>query len=177
MGFENNKIAEENNKIEKYIKIMDKVIFEHITDEDIVLIKKWLQKDYIKKWYDPINDWIYEIENRSGEFNFIKHFIVKNGSEKIGFCQYYDCFLAQEDWYKINEKGITYSIDYLIGERNYLNKGFGKEIVKGLVEKIKMENAMEIIVKPELENIQSGKVLIANGFIYDNNRKYYYKKL
>jgi predicted acetyltransferase len=85
--------------------------------------------------------------------------------------------LAQEDWYKVNEKGITYSIDYLIGEENYLNKGFGKEIVKGLVENIKMENGMEIIVQPDLEKIQSGKILIANGFVYDNNRKYYYKKL
>jgi RimJ/RimL family protein N-acetyltransferase len=156
---------------------MDKIIFEYITDEDIILIKKWLQKDYIRKWYDPINDWIYEIVNRNGEFNFIKHFIVKIGFEKIGFCQYYDCFLAQEDWYKVNEKGITYSIDYLIGEENYLNKGFGKKIVKELVKKIKMENAMEIIVQPDLENIQSGKILIANGFVYDNNRKYYYKKL
>jgi RimJ/RimL family protein N-acetyltransferase len=156
---------------------MDKVIFEYITDEDIILIKKWLQKDYIRKWYDPINDWIYEIENRSGDFNFIKHFIVKNGFEKIGFCQYYDCFLAQEDWYKINKKGITYSIDYLIGEENYLNKGFGKEIIKRLVEKIKTENGMEIIVQPDIRNIQSGRVLIANGFVYDNNRKYYYKKL
>ena len=58
---------------------MSVVVLENITEEDIILIEKWLQKDYIKKWYEPINDWIYEIENRNNEFNFIKHNIVKNG--------------------------------------------------------------------------------------------------
>ena len=65
----------------------------------------------------------------------------------------------------------------MIGEESYLNKGFGKEIIKELIEKIKMENGREIIVQPELENIQSNKILLANGFKNDNNRKYYVKKI
>ena len=156
---------------------MSSVILEKIIKEDIILIEKWLQKDYIKKWYDPINDWIFEIKNRNNEFNFIKHFIVKTGFDKIVFCQYYDCFIAREEWYEINEKGNIYSIDYLIGEEKYLNKGFGKEIIKELIEKIRMENGREIIVQPELKNVQSNKILLANGFEYDNNRKYYVKKI
>jgi RimJ/RimL family protein N-acetyltransferase len=156
---------------------MSNVIFDYITDNDINLIKIWLQKDYIKIWYDPIENWVYEMENRNGKFNFIKHFIVKYGYERIGFCQYYDCYFAQEEWYKINEKGMIYSIDYLIGDENYLNKGFGKEIIRGIIEKIKLENAKEIIVNPEPENIQSVKILIANGFRYDGTKKYYYKTL
>ena len=109
------------------------------------MIQHWLHKDYIKKWYNPIADWIHEIKNRNGEYNFIKHFIVKSNSVKIGFCQYYDCFIAKELWYKIDKQNHTFSIDYLIGDESYLNKGYGKEIIRQLINKIKIEDGKEII--------------------------------
>jgi len=158
-------------------KNADNIILERLTEEAVVLVEQWLQKDYIKKWYDPIDEWIYEIRNRDGEYRFIKHFIVKCNSQKIGFCQYYDCFTAQEDWYKVDKNNQTYSIDYFIGEEDYLNKGYGKEIVRQLIEKVIMENGKEIIVQPDIENIKSNKVLLANGFVYKENEKYFYKKL
>ena len=156
---------------------MDKIVLETITDEDIELIKQWLQKDYIKKWYDPVTDWINELKNRNGEYSFIKHFIVKNNFEKIGFCQYYDCFVAKELWYQVNKQNYTFSIDYLIGDENYLDKGYGKKIIRQLINKIKIEGGKEIIVQPDEENILSNKVLLANGFTYKQNEKYFYKKL
>ena len=58
-----------------------------------------------------------------------------------------------------------------------MNKGFGKEIVKELIEKIKAINGREIIVQAELENKSSNGVLIANGFVYDNKREYYRKEI
>jgi RimJ/RimL family protein N-acetyltransferase len=148
-----------------------------IIDEDIILIEQWLQKEYIKKWYDPIDEWINEIKNRNGEYSFIKHFIVKIDSLRIGFCQYYDCFDAQESWYKISKQKHTYSIDYLIGEENYLHKGYGKEIIRQLIEKVKTEGGKEIIVQPDTENVKSHKVLLANGFDYVEKNEYYYKRL
>ncbi|MDR1759759.1 MAG: GNAT family N-acetyltransferase, partial [Fibrobacter sp.] len=108
---------------------------------------------------------------------FIKHFIVKHNSVKIGFCQYYDCFAAKEEWYEIDKPNQTYSIDYLIGEEDFLNKGYGKEIVKQLIEKIKAENGKEIVVQPDQENTSSQKILLANGFVYKKKEKYYYKNI
>ncbi|MDR1760806.1 MAG: hypothetical protein LBR60_09845, partial [Fibrobacter sp.] len=87
---------------------MNPIILEKVTEEDIALIEQWLHKVYIKKWYDPINEWLDEIKNRNGEYNFIKHFIVKHNSVKIGFCQYYDCFAAKEEWYEIDKPNQTY---------------------------------------------------------------------
>jgi len=156
---------------------MDFIELHNFTDEDIKLFEQWINKDYIKKWYGNLNDWIYEVNNRNGEFNFIKHFIVKSNDQKVGFCQYYDCYHAQEEWYKINNQKEKYSIDYLIGEEEYLNKGYGKIIIKKLIEKIKTEGGKEIIVQPELENKASNGVLLANGFIYDENNEYYYLKI
>jgi len=156
---------------------MEQISLEKIIDEDIILIEQWLQKKYIKKWYDPIDEWISEIKNRNEEYSFIKHFIVKINSIKIGFCQYYDCFDARESWYKIDKQKYTYSVDYLIGEENYLNKGYGKEILRQLVEKVKAEGGKEIIVQPDMENVRSNKILLANGFEYLEKKEYYYKKI
>ena len=71
----------------------------------------------------------------------------------------------------------TYSIDYLIGEENYLNKGYEKEIIRQLIEKVKTEGGKEIIVQPDMENVRSNKIILANGFEYNENKKYYYKEL
>lgn len=146
-----------------------------IEDKDISLIEQWLSKAYIRKWYHEPEEWIREIRERDGEFSFLKHFLVMDEGRPFAFCQYYDCFDAQEEWYTIDSPGRVYSIDYLIGEEEYLGKGFGKAIVKVLVDKIKSNpGAEEIVVQPEEENLPSCKSLLANGFIFDKEKEYYY---
>ncbi len=145
-----------------------------VADEDIALIKKWLHQEYILKWYHEPEEWIREIKERKGEFSFLTHFIVYDGDNPLGFCQYYDCFDAQEDWYTVDSIGHTYSIDYLIGDERYIGKGYGKHIIKMLVEKIRSyKGAKRIVVQPEIENLPSCKSLEACGFLYDNEKQYY----
>lgn len=145
-----------------------------IESEDITLVKKWLNQEYILKWYHDPNEWISEIEDRKEKFSFLNHYIIYDGEKPFAFCQYYDCFYAQEEWYNIDIIGHTFSIDYLIGDEKYLGKGYGKLIVKNLIEKIKNnKDAKTIIVQPEKENIPSCKSLEANKFIYNNETQYY----
>lgn len=62
----------------------------------------------------------------------------------------------------------TYSIDYLIGETDYLGCGLGKSIVKHLVEEIReTTDAAKIIVQPEPGNKASRNTLLSAGFLYD----------
>lgn len=153
---------------------MRKLTLKPVEDNDVSLLDKWLHKDYILKWYHEPKEWIKEIEERNGSFNFLKHYIVFDGKKPVGFCQYYDCFEAKEEWYEVEAPGKFYSIDYLIGEEDYLRKGYGKEIVKILLKTILQDkNPQAIIVQPEKENIASCKTLLASGFIYDNNKNYY----
>ncbi|MDR2955958.1 MAG: GNAT family N-acetyltransferase [Prevotella sp.] len=155
----------------------DTIKLKPVEDDNIKLLSIWLNKDYILKWYHDADEWLHEVKNRNGEFSFINHFIVSNNEEPIGFCQYYDCFDAQEEWYLAENPGKIFSIDYLIGEEKYLRKGLGKEIVKVLVRKIYEQNPeAEIVVQPEKENIASCKALLANGFVYDQQKEYYYLK-
>lgn len=151
-----------------------------VQDEDIGLLTVWLNKDYVLKWYHDADEWLNEISGRHGQYSWIHHFIVMDGNASIGFCQYYDCYDANdmEDWYEVAQPHDTFSIDYLIGEESYLGKGYGKAIVKLLTDKIQQnEQARQIIVQPEKDNHASNHVLTANGYLYDEQKEYYYKIL
>lgn len=140
-------------------------------DNNIPIIKEWLEKSHIKKWYEHPEDWLYEINERHGEFSFIKHFIIIYNDKPIGFCQYYRCREFDSEW---SGEG-TYSIDYLIGEEEYLKRGFGKAAVRILIETVfSLEDSRIIIVQPEQENIPSCRTLLASGFAYNTDKEYYY---
>ena len=141
-------------------------------DEDIKIFDKWLEKEYIRKWYGEKEDWLEEINNRNGKFNFIKHFIVYLNDIKIGFCQYYDCFFLKDLYNNVFEEKHTFGIDYLIGEEEYLNKGIGKIIINKLEEKIIEIGGKEILADPVSENIISQKLLLSNGYIKVKDGEY-----
>ncbi len=157
----------------------DRVLYlRQIEETDIALMSVWLQKPYILQWYKDPDAWIDEIRQRNGLFAFIHHFIVMEGNRPIGFCQYYDCYEAGEDWYSIQAPNETYSVDYLIGEEMYLRKGYGKRIIQLLMDIIRSNTrAKEIIVQPEEENLPSCKTLVSCGFEYDKTVAYYRRNL
>lgn len=150
------------------------ITLRQFTDNDLAVFKEWLKTPHVANWYHEPNDWIYEVETRNTEFNWLHHFIVEYENQPIGFCQYYECIHAEEDWYGNIEVPGTYSIDYLIGDVNFLKKGYGKAIVNALIEKIKSNvNAKRIIVQPELENKASCNTLLSCNFKFDNENQIY----
>jgi len=144
-------------------------------DDDLPLLDQWLHKEHIKKWFEvpdicTIDDWLHEVKNRDGEFAWINYFTALWEACPVGFCLYYQCIDAKEDWYGDTPLEGTYSIDYLIGEEDYLGKGIGKEIIAKLVTMIfAHDNAKRIIVQPDKRNKASCNVLLANGFIFDED--------
>ena len=62
----------------------------------------------------------------------------------------------------------------LSGEEDYLHKGYGKQIIGLLVERIKTQYPhAKIIVQPDSDNIASCKALLGNGFVFDPKANYY----
>lgn len=145
-----------------------------LTDEDIPLFDKWLDKEYISKWFGEKEDWLHEINERNGEYSFLKHFIVYHNGKRIGYCLYADCFYLkdlQEEGHDFEElygevtgPNHTYEIGYLIGEEEYLNKGISKVIIRLLEEIIIGIGGKEIAADPSEENVISIKTLLSNGF-------------
>ncbi len=96
----------------------------------------------------------------------------------IGFCQFYEYRHSGESWHGNIEIDGTYSIDYLIGDTEYLGRGFGKAIIQALIEKIKTQlSTKRIIVQPEPENKASCNTLLSCGFTFDKNNEIFILEL
>ncbi|MCL2819685.1 MAG: acetyltransferase [Oscillospiraceae bacterium] len=152
-----------------------------LDDDDISLAEKWLNKKHVKKWFDipecSLDDWLYEMRERKSEFKFLNHFIVLAEATPIGFCQYYRCSDALEDWYGDVPLQGTYSIDYFIGEEDYLGKGYGKAMINTLISKIfSLPDAERILVETDKNNIESINTLLSIGFNYDSINDLYFMK-
>lgn len=157
---------------------MNNLRLRQLCDEDVPLFKKWLYLPHVAVWYHDPLDWIDEVEKRTAEFSFLHHFVLEVNGKLIGFCQFYEYRHSGEDWHGNIEIDGTYSIDYLIGDTDYLGKGFGKAIIQALIEKIKTQvSAKRIIVQPEPENKASCNTLLSCGFSFDKNNEIYILEL
>jgi len=144
-------------------------------DTDIALMERWLHTPHVTKWYKHPDHWLRELQGRHDEFSFLTHFIAEFEDVPIGFCQYYDTFFAQEHEVWNDEPGVgknqgeIFSIDYLIGEPDYLRRGFGKEMIRQMITMLRKAGAKTVIVEPERENAASNRILEANGFTWNGN--------
>lgn len=136
--------------------------------EDFPLFRKWLLKPHVAEWYTDPLDWIDEAEHRTEKYPWLFHFIAEADGVPIGFCQYYLYQNSGENWHGSIVLDGTYSIDYLIGETDYLARGFGREIILALVREVsRLPDAKRIIVQPEEENLASCSALRSSGFRFD----------
>jgi len=143
-------------------------------DNDITLMERWLYAPHVAKWYNDPDQWLNELRERRGEFSFLTHFIAEFEGVPFGFCQYYDCFYAQQhevwnDQRQVGDgQGEIFSIDYLIGEPDYLHRGFGKEMIARMLVMLRNAGAKTVIAEPEKANAASNRSLEANGFIWND---------
>lgn len=156
------------------------MILRPFCDGDIVHMERWLYAPHVAQWYKHPGHWLNELHERCGEFSFLTHFIAEVEGVPIGFCQYYDTFFAgkHEVWNDepgVGEKqGEIFSIDYLIGEPEYLRRGFGKAMIVQMLDRIRELGAKTVIVEPEKENTYSNRALEASGFAW-NGTDYHFE--
>jgi len=155
------------------------------TDEDVALFAKWLDKDYIYKWFccegkddeqsridgqTEKQEWLDEVKHHN-EYSHRHLFIVTCDGQKVGFGICLD--LAGEpdytkeqypDLFENPEPGMALEIGYCIGEEEYLGKGLGKIMIRMLEEECHKLGASIVLADPNEKNIPSINVLIANGF-------------
>lgn len=142
-----------------------------LNDDDISLVEAWLNREHVRKWYEiphlgvSINDWVYELKERNGEFKWLTHLIVLCQGSPIGLCQYYKCEDSRdEDFGTLPIKG-SYGIDYLIGEEACLGKGLGKEMITSLVNVVlSLPDAKRVTADIDKKNKASERTLLSCGF-------------
>lgn len=154
--------------------------FKLLNDQDLPLVETWLNKEHVKKWYEipdlgiTIDDWIYEIKERKGKFQWLTYLIALKQGSPIGLCQYYRCIDSDEDFGTLPLAG-SYGIDYLIGEESCIGKGLGKKMIALLVERIfSCPDAQIVTADIDKDNRASEKALLSCGFtLLDSGRSRY----
>ncbi|MCP1109529.1 RimJ/RimL family protein N-acetyltransferase [Lachnospiraceae bacterium PF1-21] len=152
--------------------------FRMLEDTDQPLVEKWLNKEHVKRWYEiphmgiTINDWLYEMKERRGEFQWLTHLIATWQGQPIGLCQYYKCEdSGDEDFGTLPLEG-SYGIDYLIGEEAYIGKGLGKAMITLLVDTIfSFPDARRVTADIDPKNKASEKALLASDFVLFDQEK------
>lgn len=148
------------------------------TDDDLPRYRAWLHLPHVRRWYHDPADWLHEVGERHGTFAWLNHFIILQGGNPIGFCQYYSYARSEETWHGSLALAGTYSIDYLIGETACLGQGLGRQTILALIQKIRSHaDAVRIIVQPEPENAPSCGTLLSCGFHFDKENELYLLEL
>lgn len=142
-----------------------------LNDSDIPLVEVWLNKEHVKKWYEiphlgiTIDDWLLEIKEYKGNFQWITYLIVLWNSRPIGLCLHYKCEDSIDEDFGTLPLTDSYGIDYLIGEESQLGKGLGKGIITLLVDKIfSLPNAKRVTADIDKRNKVSERALLSCGF-------------
>ena len=154
--------------------------FRLLNDSDIPLVEIWLNEEHVKRWYEipdlgiTINDWLSELKEHKGEFQRITYLIVLWQDRPIGLCLYYKCEDSCDEEFGTLPLTDSYGIDYLIGEKSYLGKGLGKEIITLLVDRIfSLPYAQRVTADIDKNNKVSEKALLSCGFkLLDTGSRY-----
>lgn len=154
-------------------KIINKaqISFKKLTQQDLSLFFEWAQKPHVKDtWfingYEAINKYSEKIAGNGYDYPFI----IYVNDKPIGYIQCSDLYAYKTicpnpKGFFINEEPGTFCLDLFIGEEEYLNKGYGTEIIKLFVDKLFAEfKAKKILIDPACSNKRAIRCYEKAGF-------------
>jgi aminoglycoside 6'-N-acetyltransferase len=139
---------------------------------DLQLLATWLSRPHVERWWREPSDLASVDESYRPMLDGSDHtegFIVHYGDRQIGFVQRY--LIADDaEWHEtlrsaVGEDGGI-GIDYLIGERNLVGKGLGRQMISEFIGLSWRRYPSEdrVVVALQQENVASWKALEACDF-------------
>ena len=152
--------------------------FREVTEKDFEKLYFWLNCSHVKKFWDPdksltFNEISAKYTKRLLEGK-IKMYIFSLNDTDIGFIQTY--IVKDLSQFKID--GFANGIDLYIGDKDYVYKGHGKEIIQRFIDKYVFSNKLieYTVIDPELRNASAIKAYKKAGFEYSNTAYNDYEK-
>ncbi|MCK5128992.1 MAG: GNAT family N-acetyltransferase [Clostridiales bacterium] len=152
------------------------ISFRKLKKEDLNLIYKWHTNDFIHEWYGKEHEWTFQkveedyLPKINGDEPEQPFLIVINGVD-IGYIQTYMISDFPDYSKDCNVNIDAAAMDLFIGEREYIHKGLGKDIMtKFLLDYVFILNDSDYcIVGPEPKNKSAIKAYEKTGFKYLKN--------
>jgi len=102
--------------------------------KDIPLIARWLYGEHAASRIENPEDWLAEIHDKDSTFI---HIIAEVDDKPMGYCRY--CPYG----------GTGFDMDYLIGELEYIPRGFGRLMLDRALALLKAQGATAVTVDPD----------------------------
>jgi len=157
-------------------KELDAVSFSSLNETDFELMYKWLNTDFVKRWYSKRN-WTFDeiVENYTPYIQKqkltgepVESFTIVYEGKKIGYIQTYLLKDYPEYNMLVQPGDGSSGIDLFIGEREYLHKGLGSKIIRKFIrEKIFCNTYInKCVIGPEPGNAAAIRAYEKAGFRY-----------
>lgn len=147
------------------------IVFKKLTEDDMPLFMSWVKKPYVQDtWfvdgYESIDKYSQNIDGNGYDYAFI----IYLDNKAIGYMQCSDLYAYRTKC--TNPKGLftneqpgTFCLDLFIGEEQYLNKGYGTQIVMEFVVKLLQDfKATKILIDPACSNKRAIRCYEKAGF-------------
>lgn len=131
--------------------------FKPLALNDLDLLCQWFSKSHVKEWWDDVlTD--AEIKEKYGSRigdDVVHAYIVYLNEKPFGFIQYYYADKVGDGWWP-DEKQGTVGIDQFIGEENFLNQGYGTQMIRAFCNMLfKDPSINKIITDVDPHNIRA----------------------
>lgn len=153
------------------ITLQKNIDFIKMTREHIPLWKKWITIQHVKEaWFIEgyeTSDYIFQKIKGNG---YDHPFIILFNNSPIGYIQCCDLYAYRTLCQKpkglfTQENPSTFCVDLFIAESDYLNQGYGTQIVKAFTQKLIAEfGAQKILIDPASNNKRAIRCYEKAGF-------------
>ena len=145
------------------------ITFRQVEVDDLKLIRHWIKTNiFVKEWYykNKIPN-LKTLENkmirRRQKSNFMS-FLVWFDEVPVGYIQCYDV----EGWgawsNKVKIYDDTVSLDYFIGDINFIHRGFGSQMICSFIESILKNSKYKfVMISPNINNTASRRCCEKSG--------------
>ena len=140
--------------------------FKPLTTSDLDLLCRWFEKPHVLEWWDD-RFTSEEIKEKYGERindNVVCPHIAYLDDKPIAFIQYYWASRVGDGWWP-DEDENTVGLDQFIGEEDYINKGFGTQMIKDFIQFL-FQNSLikKIITEADPKNLRAKRCYEKAGF-------------
>jgi RimJ/RimL family protein N-acetyltransferase len=136
------------------------------TDSDLDLVKAWWNKEHVKPFWDNSPEMWQNCENYlKGHKDIFDYWIGYYDNQ--AFCLFMTSFMdlkAPSVYFPYYAKsGDTWSIDFMIGNENFLGKGFSHFALREFINKLPTQ-VKAILIDPDCTNENAVKAYKKAGF-------------
>lgn len=147
----------------------DELAVRDLTDEDALLLVKWLSNPTILEYYEG-RDRPHDLQHIHKHYyenrNNITQCIIEYNGKEIGYIQFYPISEEEREKYGYeNTKEMIFGMDQFIGEADYWNKGIGTKLVKSTTEYLISKGIKKIVMDPQAWNRRALRTYEKCGFI------------